>query len=729
MWCRSVSMLSVLALFAICLSACQQGKEESGTDARQTQAKQTDIELLSAPIAKKIPYDVSVHGDTRIDNYYWMRDDTRSDKDLIAHLEAENAYTTKVMARTENLQEKLYQELVARIEKDDSSVPYKKHGYWYKASFSGDLEYPVFSRLPVSLNADEELLIDVNELAEGHEFFSFGWMSISPNSQIAAYTTDSLSRRIYTIEFKDLKTGAMLADKIEGANRSVVWANDNQTIFYVNKDPQTLLGYQVFRHKLGTPQSDDVLVYEEKDNTFYTGIGKTLDESQILIFHDHTIKSGVSLIDANKPESAARIFQPIESGHEYSVKKSGDFYYIRTNWDAKNFRIMKVAVNDVGDRNKWQEVVAHASDTYISDYLLFAGYLIISEIREAVTGIRVISLDGKRVFSLPFDEQAFAVSFEINANFETDKLRINYSSLTTPHTVYEYDLLDASRKLLKQQKVLGGFMAQDYQSERIFVSARDGAKIPVSIVYKKALFKKDGSNPLYQYGYGSYGSNVTPRFRANILPLLDRGFVYVIAHIRGSQTMGRAWYEDGKLFNKRNTFTDFIDVTKAMLKLKYADANRVFAQGGSAGGLLMGGVLNMAPDLYTGIIANVPFVDVLTTMLDESIPLTSNEWDEWGDPRDPDYYAYMKSYSPYDNVEKKAYPNMLVTTGFHDSQVQYFEPAKWVAKLREYKTDDNLLIFNVDMAAGHGGASGRFKRYHEQALEYAFVLDLAGMRE
>ena len=713
----------LLLFFVVSPGACQQ---ESGD--RETLR-------ITPPVAKRIARDVSVHGDLRIDNYYWMRDDTRTDKVVIAHLEAENAYTKQVMEPLEGFREKLYGELVGRVEKEANSVPYKRHGYWYYSSYSGDLEFPVYARRLSNMQAAEQELLDLNKLAAGKSYFSLGAMTISPDSQVMAFATDSLGRRIYTVQFKDLNTGELLADTLEGVANDLVWANDNKTLYYIGKDKQTLLEYQVFRHTLGTPQADDELVFEEQDYTYYTSISKSLDESQILISHSHTLRSGVSLVDANDPKSEVRLFEPIQKNHEYYVRKSGHFYYVRTNWNAPNFRIMQVSENDVGNRSRWKEVVPHEKQALITDYLVLNDYLLLRIIRNAVIEIQVIPLalgnndERRESHSLVFEEEAYSASFEINVDNAAKTLRISYSSLTTPESVYTYDLENGSRKLLKQKHIPGDFNSDTYKTERLFVPARDGTQIPVTLVYRKDSFKKDGSNPLYQYGYGSYGSNTTPNFRVAILPILDRGFVYAIAHIRGSQTMGEHWYKDGKLFNKMHTFTDYIDVTRALIKLGYGDPKRVFAEGRSAGGLLMGAVLNMAPDLYRGMIAGVPFVDVLTTMLDESIPLTSNEWDEWGDPRDPDYYAYMKQYSPYDNVEKKAYPALMVTTGFHDSQVQYFEPAKWVAKLREMKTDDNLLIFDVDMGSGHGGATGRFKRYRRQSLEYAFVLDLAGIHE
>ncbi|MCF8474627.1 MAG: S9 family peptidase [Emcibacter sp.] len=691
--------------------------------------KSTSLDVVTAPVAKKIAYDMEIHGDIRTDNYYWMRDDTRTSPEVLAHLDAENAYSKSIMAHTEKLQDTLFEELKGRVKKDDSSVPYKKAGYWYQSTFSGDQEYPIFIRRKGDLTPPEEIILNTNELAQGKEFFSIGGMSVSTNNNILAYSTDFLSRRLYTIEFKDLTTGKNYLDKLENAEADMVWANDNKTVFYIKKDIQTLLGYQVYRHKLGSDQKDDVLVYEEKDNTFYTALGKTRDDSVIYIVHRHTNKTGASIIDANLPDSRFKPFNPIEENQMYEFSKLGDSYYVRTNWNAKNYRIMKVSEGNTTDKSKWVDVVPHREDVFITDFEVFNNYLVVREKKHGDTQLRVIEIKTGKDRFLKFDDPAYYASIGYNPEINTSTIRINYSSLTTPDSVYEYNLSDGSRTLLKQDEILGGFDPANYASERIFIKARDGKEIPVSLVYRKDKFKKDGTNPLYQYAYGSYGDTTEASFEDSRLSILDRGFVYALAHIRGSQMLGPQWYEDGKLYHKKNTFTDFIDVTTGLTAQGYGDKDKVFAVGLSAGGLLMGAVLNMAPELYKAVAAQVPFVDVVTTMLDSSIPLTTNEYDEWGNPNEKGYYDYMKSYSPYDNVEHKDYPNIMVTTGLNDSQVQYFEPAKWVAKLREYKTDDNLLIFDISMDSGHGGASGRYKHFKDKALELAFFFDLIGITE
>ena len=709
------------------LAGC--GEQTNQNTVQSDMTTSTEKSTATAPIAKKVAYAMEIHGDTRVDDYYWMRDDSRKDPEMLGHLAAENAYKKATMAHTEDFQEALFKELTGRIEKDESSVPYQQRGYWYYRRFSGDQEYPIYARRKGTMQAPEEIFLDVNKLAEGHEFFSLGRYNLSTNNNILAYSSDALSRRLYNIEFKDLTTGKMLSDKLVETNGQAIWANDNATVFYIRKNVKTLLGYKVYRHKMGTSQDDDVLVYEETDKTFYTYLGKTRDESVIYIFHDHTIKTGASIIDANKPDNDFKLFHAIEDNHEYSFAKLGDDFYVLTNWQAKNFRLMKVGADKTADKSSWIDVIAHRDDVYISDFMIFNSHLVLREKEKGQIRLRVIDNATGKEQNLKFDDPVFSASFSTNPETDSTKIRVSYSSLTTPNSIFEYDLADGSRALLKQDKVLGDFNPENYASERIFVTARDGAEVPVSLVYRKDKFTKDGTNPIYQYAYGSYGATMEPRFSGSRLSLLDRGFVFALAHIRGSQMLGRGWYEDGKLYNKINTFTDFVDVTKSLVDQKYGAKDKVFAIGGSAGGLLMGAVINMAPELYRGVAAHVPFVDVLTSMLDASIPLTTNEYDEWGNPNEKGYYDYMKSYSPYDNVSKQAYPNMLVTTGLHDSQVQYFEPMKWVAKLRDYKTDDNILVFDVNMEAGHGGASGRYKRYKKLALEYVFFFDLIGIKE
>ncbi|WP_305463356.1 S9 family peptidase [Photobacterium leiognathi] len=679
---------------------------------------------LQAPIAKKIPHTMTIHDDTRIDNYYWMRDDNRADPEIIAHLNAENAYTDAVMAHTEALQQQLFEEIKGRIVKDDNSVPVKQGNYFYSSEVTGDNEYVISVRADDFNGTNKTVLLDINELAKNHEYYNVSSLSISQDENLLAYGEDTVSRRIYTIKVKNLTTGEYLADEITGTSGSIAWQNDNKAFYYIKKDPQTLLGYQVYRHQLGTNQADDTLIFEETDPSFYTSIGKSKDNELVYIWHSSTETSAVSIIDANDPNATATPFLEREEGLEYSISKLGQQFYVLTNYEAVNFRLMKVDADKLGDKTEWQDVIAPQEGVMLEDYELFDNYLVYQQRSNGLTHITVRQLDTNEERELRFNDEAFTAFFYGNKELNTNKLRLYYSSMTTPASHYDINLDNSEFTLLKQAEVLGDFNADNYQSERLMIPARDGKLVPVSLVYRKDLFKKDGTNPLYQYGYGSYGSTIDPSFSSSRLSLLDRGFVYAIAHIRGSEMLGRPWYEDGKKLTKQNTFNDFIDVTKALVEQGYGAKDKIFAVGGSAGGLLMGAIANQAPELYCGIAAQVPFVDVVTTMLDESIPLTTNEYDEWGNPNQKEYYEYMLSYSPYDNVGKHDYPNMLVTTGLHDSQVQYFEPMKWVAKLREMKTDNNRLLFKTDMEAGHGGASGRFKALHEDALEYAFFIDL-----
>lgn len=717
---KQITLITVLSL----LIGCGENTTQESVNENLENMK----EQISAPVAKKVPFEMEIHDHKRIDDYYWMRDDEREDPEILAHLEAENDYLKAKMKHTEAFQEKLYNEIVSRIKKDDNSVPIRKRGYWYQLQFDGSQEYPVHVRWQES-SETQEVLFDENKMAEGHGYFSLGGYSISDNNEIAAFSTDTVSRRLYTIEFKDLVGDKDYSDKLMDTQGSAIWANDNQHVFYIKKDLQTLLGTEVYRHKLGTEQSKDVLVYREDDETFYTSLSKSRDGSVIYIHHSSTLTAGVSVLSADDPLGSFVPFLPLEENHEYAVEKLENDYYIYTNWNAINFRIMKVSSDKTSDKSAWTDVIAHREDVYIQDLTAFTDQLVIKEKENGETRIRLLTLSSGKSNNLGFDDPVFSASISSNPEISSDVVRISYSSMTTPPSVYDFNLTTGERKLLKQDEILGGFSPSNYQSERIFIEARDGKKVPVSIVYRKDKFNSDGSNPLFQYAYGSYGATIEPSFSGPRLSLLDRGVVYAIAHIRGSQMLGRPWYEDGKLFKKKNSFYDFIDVTKGLTAQKYGHPEKVYAMGGSAGGLLMGGVLNMAPDLYLGVGAHVPFVDVVTTMLDASIPLTTGEWDEWGNPAEKDYYDYMLSYSPYDQVERKDYPNILVTTGLHDSQVQYFEPMKWVAKLRDYKTDDNLLIFETDMEAGHGGASGRFKRYKQTALEYAFYFNLLGIKE
>ena len=677
-------------------------------------------------MTKKVAHGMTAHGINRNDSYSWMRDDSRTDEEILSHLEQENSYVETVLAPLKKNREALYEELVSRIEKDDSTVPVLDNGYWYYTSYSGENEYPIYLRKP-SLDAEPQVLLDANRMSEGHDYFSIGSYAVSSNNKLLAYSEDTLSRRIYTVYVKSLESEEKLDDVLEGTSGSVVWANDNTHLFYVKKDPQTLLGYQVYRHKLGTSQSEDVLVYEESDPTFYTYISKSKDDSVIYIHHDNTEKTGVTLIDANNPTSQTKVFLPIEDGQEYSVAKASDGYFVLTNIGAKNFRVMKAPLDATNDVSKWQEVIAHRPDVFLQSIEVMNNHLVVKEKENGMLRLVVHNLTSNEEKVIPTQDPIYGAYFNANPEMDTNKLRIYYSSLTTPGSIIDINLDTLESEVMKQTRVSDTFDSSLYASERVMIEARDGTSVPVSLVYRKDKFKKDGTNPLYQYAYGSYGSTVDPTFRSSWLSLIDRGFVVAIAHIRGGQMLGREWYEDGKMHQKINTFSDFIDVSKGLVAKQYADKDRVFAMGGSAGGLLMGAIVNMAPELYQGVSAHVPFVDVVTTMSDASIPLTTGEYTEWGNPANKAEFDYMLSYSPYDQIEAKDYPHMLVTTGLHDSQVQYFEPMKWVAKLREYKTDDNLLLFKTDMEAGHGGASGRFKRFESTALEYAFVLHLAGV--
>lgn len=680
--------------------------------------------LPNFPIAKKQPYALTTHAKTRSDNYYWMRDDERKSAEILAHLAQENAYCDEQLAAIKPLQSALFEELKGRIVKDDNTVPVKDGQYWYHSEVRGDDEYARHYRSSSMAMANKVLLLDVNELANGYEFYELGEVALSPSEQLMAYSEDTDGRRIYTVRFKDLNNDKMLDDVLENTEGQVVWANDNKTVFYVKKDLKTLLGYQVFRHELGSEQDQDVLVYEEQDSSFFMGLGKSRDESLIIIDLASTETNDMWILDANQPHGEFTALMPREEGHEFDIDKLGDTFYIVTNWQAKNFRLMTATSNTIADKNQWQTHTPHRETVLLEGVELFNDFLVLSEREQGQARFVVVNQNAERM-NLEFDDPCYYAAIAMNPEPNVAHARIYYSSLTTPGSLYNVDLTTGEKTLLKQQKVLGDFNAGDYQSERLMVSARDGIKVPVSLVYRKDSFKQDGSNPLFQYGYGAYGITIDPSFSSTSLSLLDRGFVYAIAHVRGSEMLGRSWYEHGKKQHKQNSFNDFIDVTKALTEQGYGNKSKVFASGGSAGGLLMGAVVNQAPELYCGVGCHVPFLDVLTTMLDESIPLTTNEYDEWGNPNDPYFYEIIEAYSPYDNISAQHYPNILVTTGLHDSQVQYWEPMKWVAKMREYKTDDNILVFKTDMDAGHGGASGRFKSLEEKALEMAFFIALS----
>nr|WP_231613192.1 S9 family peptidase [Pseudoalteromonas sp. SWXJZ94C] len=679
--------------------------------------------LPNFPIAQKQPHKLTTHSKTRTDNYYWMRDDERQNEDVLAHLQAENTYCDEQLVAMKPLQNTLFEELKARIVKDDNTVPVKDGKYWYHSEVRGDDEYSRHYRSTSMSADDKQLLLDVNEIADGYEFFELGEVALSSCEQLMAYSEDTEGRRIYTVHFKNLETGEMLSDVLENTEGQIVWANDNKTVFYVKKDLQTLLGYQVFRHELGSKQSQDVMVYEEQDSSFFMGLGKSRDESLIIIDLASTETNDTWVLDANNPNGEFKALMPREEGHEFDVDKLGDTFYIVTNWHAKNFRLMTATSQTIADKTQWLEHTPHRRNVLLEGVELFNNFLVLSEREQGQARFVVVDQQNKRM-ALEFVDPCYYAAIAMNPEPDAQTARIYYSSLTTPGSLYDVDLTTGVKTLLKQQKVLGSFCADDYQSERLMVIARDGIKVPVSVVYRKDSFKKEGTNPLFQYGYGAYGYTIDPSFSSTSLSLLDRGFVYVIAHVRGSEMLGREWYEQGKKEFKQNSFNDFIDVTKALIEQGYCDSNKVFASGGSAGGLLMGAVVNQAPQLYCGVGCHVPFLDVLTTMLDESIPLTTNEYDEWGNPNEPQFYDVIEAYSPYDNISAQAYPNILVTTGLHDSQVQYWEPMKWVAKMRELKTDSNILVFKTDMDAGHGGASGRFKSLEEKALEMAFFIAL-----
>jgi oligopeptidase B len=690
-----------------------------------TQAQPTPV---AAPKAAIKPKELITNGHKRIDNYYYLNE--RENPEVIKYLNAENAYLDQELAPVKGLQDKLFEEMKGRIKQQDESVPYKEGHYYYYTRFITGGEYPIYCRKKESLDGPEEIMFDGNAMAKGHNYYQLGGYEISDNDELAIFAEDTVSRRLYTLRIKNLKTGTVYPESIPDTEAgSFAWATDNKTLFYIKKDSQTLLGYQVYRHVLGTDPKNDALVYEEPDNQFYMGLGRSKSKKYITIGCDHNgVSTEYRLLEANNPTGEFKVFLPREKGHEYDIVHYKDKFYIRTNWKAENFRLMEVAEGKNADRTAWKEVIAHRPDVYLANMDVFVNHLVLGERKAGLTNIRVINQKTKTDEYLDFGEPAYVAGIGYNPDFNTNVLRYGYSSLTTPNSTFDYDMDTRQKKLMKQQEVLGGFDKNNYVSERFYVPSRDGVQVPVSLVYRKGT-KKDGTAPLLQYSYGSYGYSTDPGFSSTRLSLLDRGFIYAIAHIRGGQEMGRRWYEDGKMLKKKNTFNDFVDVSEYLIKNKYTSSDKLFAMGGSAGGLLMGAIINQAPQLYKGVVAAVPFVDVVTTMLDESIPLTTGEFEEWGNPKQKQYYDYMLSYSPYDNVAKKAYPNLLVTTGLHDSQVQYWEPAKWVAKLRALKTDKNQLLLHTNMDAGHGGASGRFQALKEIALEYAFLLNLLGERQ
>jgi len=678
------------------------------------------------PIAKQIPKELVAHNDVRIDHYFWMND--RENPEVIQYLEEENAYCDNALKHTEQFQKDLFEEMKAQIKEDDQSVPYKYNGYWYILKFETGKGYPIYIRRKETLEAPDELLFDCNKMAEGHSYFKLVGISISPDNKKVAFGLDTLGRRQYTLHIKDLTTNEVFPELIENTTGSSSWANDNKTLFYASKNEQTLRSENVYKHILNTNPENDTLVFHELDATFNVTVYKTKSREFIIIASYSTLTNEFQILDANQPNSEFKLFQPRIRGLEYSISHFDNQFYILTNLDnATNFKLMKTNINKT-DIEFWEEVIPHREDVMLEDIDIFKDFLVLSERENGLNQIRIKRWDNTDDYYLPFDNETYTAFTGTNVDFDTTKLRYGYNALTTPTSVIDFDMVTKTKEVKKEQEVLGGtFKKENYVSERIWATATDGTKIPMSVVHHKNT-KKSKHTPLLIYAYGAYGSTIDPYFSSVRLSLLDRGFIYVIAHIRGSEYLGRSWYESGKLMLKKNTFTDFIDCTKYLIAHNYSSPSHLYAMGGSAGGLLMGSVINMAPNLYNGVVAQVPFVDVITTMLDDSIPLTTGEYDEWGNPNDIEYYNYIKSYSPYDNVTHQDYPNLLVTSGLHDSQVQYWEPTKWVAKLRAHKTDDNLLLLKTNMDAGHGGASGRFESLKEDALEFAFILDLEGIK-
>lgn len=689
-------------------------------------ADSTGATTVKEPMAEKKPLELERHGHVRVDEYFWLRDDDREDPEVLAYLEQENAWFEQEMAHTVELEEKLFEEMTGRLDPDDSSVPYEKDGYWYYYRYEPEKEYAIYARKKGSLEADEEVLLDANQRAEGEDFYRLGNLEVSDDHRYVAIAEDTLSRRIFTIRILDTQTGAFLPEAIGNAGASLAWSADGKYLFYLDKHPDTLLAYRLMRHERGTDPAKDVLVYEEQDNTFYNGIWRSRSGEYLMLGHSSTDTAEVQLLRADDPLGEFKPFLPRETGHEYEIDHANGRFFIRTNWDAENFRVMQTTQAAATDKSAWTEVVPHRDDAMVRDLLAFDDWLVLNERKDGLRKVRVMALDGSVDRYLEAEEAAYVMWLSNNPSTDTNTLRYGFSSLVTPSQVWDVDLATGETTLMKADRVLGDFDSSNYRTGRRMITARDGAQVPVSLAWHKDT-PLDGTAPALQYAYGSYGSSTDPWFRNSVVSLLDRGFVYVIAHIRGGQELGRQWYEQGRLMNKMNTFTDFIDVTKALQEQSVIDPARTYALGGSAGGLLMGAVVNMAPERYHGVIAAVPFVDVVTTMLDDSIPLTTGEYREWGNPNEKDAYEYMLSYSPYDNVAEQDYPNLLVTTGLHDSQVQYFEPAKWVARLRDRRTDDNRLLMRVNMDAGHGGASGRYRQYRETAQEWAFLVDLAGI--
>lgn len=708
-----------MIILSLAVVSCSQKSEKSPVTWPEAQAPVADIK----------PHNRIIHGDTVVDNYYWLNDFFKKGPDsanVFKYLEAENAYTKEMMAGTEDFQQQLFEEMKSRIKEKDESVPYFYNGYYYYNRTEEGKQYYKYCRKKGSLDAPEEILLDVDKMAEGKPYYSIGGASVSPDNKLLVFGVDEVSRREYVLHIKNLETGEIYADRITRTSGGATWAADNKTLFYTSKNPVTLLSEKIKRHTLGTDASQDATVYEEKDNTNYIGVGKSKDGKYIFIQSQSTMSSEVRYLPSDTPNGDFKVFQPRMKDVLYSVTPLADKFLVRTNADgAKNFKIVETPLDKTAKEN-WKCFIPHRNDVLIEGIDEFKEFLVVSERKNGLTNLSIRNLTDNSVHDLDFGEAAFTVYSSTNAEYNTDVVRYGYTSMVTPSSTFDYNMKTKEKTLLKQQEVLGGYNPEEYVTERTFATATDGTQVPISLVYKKGT-KKDGSAPLFLYAYGSYGASMDPTFSSIRLSLLNRGFIYAIAHIRGGEEMGRQWYEDGKMMKKINTFTDFIDCGKYLIDNKYTSKGHLYAEGGSAGGLLMGAVINMAPDLWNGVIAAVPFVDVVNTMLDETIPLTTNEYDEWGNPNNKEAYEYMKSYSPYENIEEKEYPNLLVTTGLHDSQVQYFEPAKWVAKLRTKKKGDNVILLKTDMDFGHGGASGRFDYLKDQALEWVFILKLEGI--
>lgn len=727
---RRIHLLTTIVLGAGITACGSRPETPTETPAPDTETSASMTDSLAPPMAKRVPHTHITHAHARPDPYHWLRDDDRKDPEVIAYLEAENAYTGQALTPGAATAKTLLAELEGRIEKDDRSVPVKRRDYWYVRRYEGKSEYPIYARHEGALDAPEQVMLDVNALAKPYDYYAIGALAVSEGQNLLAYTEDTVSRRKYTVRVKNLDTGELLPDQIPETSGAVAWAADDKTIFYVKKDPETLRPFQVWRHTLGTPVEQDVKVYEDADEAFYVGLDRSRSRAYVVISSQSTEVTETLFLPADQPAGEFRPVVPRGPKHEYQVWHKGEHVYMRTNEGALDFRLVRAPVKQAADRSKWVEVIPHRKGVWLGSVRLFDDWYVYEERVDGLRRLRAAKygekLEAHR--TLPADEDVYVMQFAggQNPSFDTAKVRYRYSSPVTPDSIYEYDLASGERSLLKQDKVLGGYDPANYRTARVNIMARDGAQVPVSIVHR-ADTAIDGTAPLYVYGYGSYGYTIEPDFTASWVSLLDRGFVIAVAHVRGSQARGRGWYDDGRLMNKMNTFTDFIDVTEGLVEQKYGAKDKVVAGGGSAGGLLMGAVINMRPELYRAVYAAVPFVDVVSTMLDESIPLTTGEFSEWGNPKEKPAYDYILGYSPYDNISAQDYPAMIVTTGLHDSQVQYWEPAKWVAALRANKTDGNLLVLDTEMETGHGGASGRFKRLERTARVYAFFLQVLDM--